>query len=70
MRMVDENLKVIVRRVSDIMRIMKAMIMRSNLIKMTTTVLFLFVCLVLLLQKKRMGSGTCWCKSGSANTKG
>jgi len=59
MRMVNENLKVIMRKkIQDMMRIMKAMIMRSNPMKMITTALFLFMCLVLLLQKKRMGSGT------------
>ena len=50
MRMVNENLKVIVRKkVQDMIRIMKAMIMRSNLMKVITTALFIFVCLVLLL---------------------
>jgi len=59
MRMVNENLKVIVRKkVQYMMRIMKTMIMRSNPMKVITTVLFLFVCLVLLLQWKRMGSDT------------
>jgi len=55
--MVNENLKVIVRKkVQDMMRIMKAMKMRSNPMKVITTAIFLFVCLVLLLQRKRMGS--------------
>ena len=40
------------------MRIMKTMIMRSNPMKVITTALFLFVCLVLLLQRKRMGNDT------------
>jgi len=57
MIMVNENLKVIVRKkVQNTMRIMKTMIMRSNPMKVITTALFLFVCLVLLLQRKRIGS--------------
>jgi len=57
--MVNENLKVIKRKkVQDMMRIMKIRIMRSNPMKVITTALFLFVCLVLLLQRKRMGSDT------------
>jgi len=59
MRMVNEILKVIERKkVQDMMRIMKTMIMRSNPMKVITTTLFLFMCLVLLLQRKRMGSDT------------
>jgi len=57
--MVNRNLKVIERKkVQDMMRIMRTMIMRSNPMKVITTALFLFVCLVLLLQRKRMGSDT------------
>ena len=44
--------------VQDMMRIVRTMIMRSNPMKVITTALFLFVCLVLLLQRKRMGSDT------------
>jgi len=44
--------------VQAMMRIMKAMKMRSDPMKVITTALFLFVCLVLLLQRKRMGSDT------------
>jgi len=46
------------KKVQDMMRIMQAIIMRSNPMKVITIALFLFVYLVLLLQRKRMGSDT------------